>query len=104
MLLMLLMVAIEDSTGFVTTISTVSGLAPGYVVITITYGKLILGKRSVVIFINETKPKIITIITATNTVYGFLTLPFDNIFPPTSYVQYLVYKNTYKIAIFTHIH
>ena len=52
--LILLVVAIDDSTGEVTTFSTSSGLAPGYVVITIAYGILILGKRSVVIFVNDT--------------------------------------------------
>jgi hypothetical protein len=75
----LLTVAIEASTGFVTTISTVSGLAPGYGVITMTYGRLILGKRSVDILVKDTTPRTITKITATRTVYGFLTLNFPNI-------------------------
>ena len=76
----LLTVAIACSTGFVTTVSTSSGLAPGYVVITNAYGRLIFGKRSVVIFIKDTTPRINTSTIPTITVYGFFTLNFDNIY------------------------
>ena len=69
-----LTVAIDCSIGFVTVVSTFSGLAPTYVVIISAYGKSILGNKSVVIFVKEIKPNIITKITATNTVNGFFTL------------------------------
>ena len=70
----LVTVAMDCSIGFVTTVSTVSGLAPWYVVITIAYGRSMLGRRSVFIFVNETTPRIRTNTTATTTVYGFFTL------------------------------
>ena len=44
-----------------------------------------LGSRSVVIFVNDTIPKMITSTTATMTVYGFFTLNFEIIFLPFSY-------------------
>ena len=78
-------VAIDCSTGFVTVVSTVSGDAPWYVVITIAYGSSILGSKSVVIFVNDTIPKMITSTTATMTVYGFFTLNFEIIFLPFSH-------------------
>ena len=78
-----LVVAKVFSKGLVTPVSTFSGLAPGYVVITITYGKFKLGNKSVVIFVNEIPPNNNIIITATTTVNGFFTLNFDNkFFPP----------------------
>ena len=70
----LLTVAIDCSIGFVTVVSTFSGLAPTYVVRTNAYGKSILGSKSVVMFVNEINPNKIIKITATNTVNGFLTL------------------------------
>ena len=39
-----------------------------------------LGSRSVVIFVNDTIPKMMTNMTATMTVYGFFTLNFEIIF------------------------
>ena len=66
-----------------TSLSTRSGLAPGYTVTTIRYGVLTSGSRFVCIFVMATKPKISTITTATSTVNGFLTLNFS-IFPTVS--------------------
>ena len=60
-----------------TSLSTRSGLAPGYTVTTIRYGVLTSGSRFVCIFVMATKPKISTMITATRTVNGFLTLNFS---------------------------
>ena len=65
---MLLILAIACSTGFVTADSTSSGLAPGYVVMTIAYGNSISGKRSVLILRNDKNPKTSISTTATNTV------------------------------------
>ena len=66
-----------------TSLSTRSGLAPGYTVTTIRYGVLTSGSRLVCIFVMATKPGISTITTATSTVNGFLTLNFS-IFPTVS--------------------
>jgi len=66
-----------------TSLSTRSGLAPGYTVTTIRYGVLTSGSRLVCIFVMATKPRISTITTATSTVNGFLTLNFS-IFPTVS--------------------
>ena len=60
-----------------TSLSTRSGLAPGYTVTTIRYGVLTSGRRFVCIFVIDTKPRISTMITATRTVNGFLTLNFS---------------------------
>ena len=65
---MLEVVAIADSIGAVTSLSTCSGLAPISVVMTSAYWKLISGNRSVVIFDKETTPRTITSTTATSTV------------------------------------
>ena len=85
-----------DSIGVVTVVSIFSGDAPGYVVNTTTYGKSMLGNRSVFIFINEITPSIITKITDTKIVNGLLTLNFDNIFPPlcitSKHYKTLAYK------------
>ena len=62
------------SSGLVTVVSTFSGLAPTYCVMMTTYGSSMGGSRSVDRFINDTTPKINTRMTATTTVYGFLTL------------------------------
>ena len=56
------------SNGFVTVVSIFSGLAPGYVVITTTYGSSMAGKRSVVMPVNEITPSTSTSTTATSTV------------------------------------
>ncbi len=87
MLWILLTVAMLASTGWVTAISTVSGLAPGYVVMIITYGRLILGSRSAVILVKDTTPRTMANTTPTNTVYGFFTLNFDIIMPPTASIS-----------------
>ena len=60
-----------------TSLSTRSGLAPGYTVTTIRYGVFTLGSRLVCIPVTETKPSMMTMITATNTVNGRLTLNFS---------------------------
>ncbi len=83
----------EDSSGFVTTVSTVSGLAPTYVVIIITYGKLIFGNKSVVILVKDTTPNTSTIITDTNTVYGFFTLNFEIIRLSFQFFNFLINFN-----------
>ena len=83
MLFMLFSVAMLCSTGFVTTVSTCSGLAPAYVVTTTTYGRFTSGSRSGVMRVNATTPKRITSTTATNIVSGFLTLNLSsNCSPP----------------------
>ena len=60
-----------------TSLSTRSGLAPGYTVTTIRYGVFTLGSRFVSIFVTATKPRIRIMTTATSTVNGFLTLNFS---------------------------
>ena len=60
-----------------TSVSTRSGLAPGYTVTTIRYGVLTSGSRFVFILVIDTKPSISTMMTATSTVNGFLTLNFS---------------------------
>ena len=60
-----------------TSVSTRSGLAPGYTVTTIRYGVLTFGSRLVFILVIDTKPSISTMMTATSTVNGFLTLNFS---------------------------
>ena len=60
-----------------TSVSTRSGLAPGYTVTTIRYGVLTFGSRFVFILVIDTKPSISTMMTATSTVNGFLTLNFS---------------------------
>jgi hypothetical protein len=82
-------VASDDSNGAVTWVSTSSGLAPTSVVITITYGKLIFGNRSAVIFVIATIPNTIIATTPTRTVNGRFTLYFDN----TSLFLLLFYIN-----------
>ena len=62
------------SRGLVTVASTSSGVAPGYVVITTTYGRSMLGSRSGVIPSTDTIPSAITMTTTTKTVNGFFTL------------------------------
>ena len=59
-----------------TSLSTRSGLAPGYTVTTIRYGVFTSGKRLVCMLLMDTKPSISTMMTATRTVNGFLTLNF----------------------------
>ncbi len=71
------------SIGFVTDISTFSGLAPGYCVSTIAYGRSILGNKSVFISKKDTIPSINTITTATATVNGLLTLYLGIISSPS---------------------
>ena len=65
---MLEVVAIAASIGDVTSVSTVSGLAPTSVVMTSAYWKFMSGSRSVVIFMSDVMPKTITKTTPTNTV------------------------------------
>ena len=67
----------EFSSTSETSLSTRSGLAPGYTVTTIRYGVLTSGSRFVCIFVMATKPRISTMTTATSTVNGFLTLNFS---------------------------
>ena len=69
-------VASPCSRGFVTEVSTSLGVAPGYVVITTTYGRSMLGIRSGVIPSRETTPSAIIITITTKTVIGFFTLYF----------------------------
>ena len=76
--MMLEVVAMDASTGAVTSDSTSSGLAPISVVMTKAYGRLISGSRSVVILVRDTAPNTMTKITPTITVYGFFTLNFDS--------------------------
>ena len=73
-------VASPCSKGCVTVLSISSGVAPGYVVITTTYGKSMLGSRSGVIPRTDTIPSAIMITTTTNIVIGFFTLNFGIIF------------------------
>ena len=67
------------SIGLVISDSASSGLAPGYVVMTITYGVLIFGNRSGVILVRAITPNTMTMTTATNIVNGFLMLNFESI-------------------------
>ena len=91
MFLMSVSVANDDSSGRVTSVSTCSGVAPTYVVYTMTYGKFMLGSRSVVIFVNEITPSTITRMTPTITVYGFFTLYFPSMLPTSERAQ--LYSN-----------
>ena len=63
-----------DSSGFVTIVSIFSGLAPGKEVYITTYGKSIFGRRSVVMFVNDITPRIMTRMTIIITVSGLFTL------------------------------
>ena len=60
-----------------TSLSTRSGLAPGYTVTTMRYGVLISGSRLVCMWLRATKPSSSTMITPTRTVNGFVTLNFS---------------------------
>ena len=60
-----------------TSLSTRSGLAPGYTVTTMRYGVLISGSRLVCMWLRATKPSSSTMTTPTRTVNGFLTLNFS---------------------------
>src|SRR5439155_9987813 len=53
---MSLMLATASSTGLVTSVSTASGLAPGYDVLTTTMGKSRAGRRSTPSFVHDTRP------------------------------------------------
>ncbi len=68
-------------------LSTFSGEAPIYVVVTIKYGKFILGSKSAVIFENDIIPNIITIITPTNTVKWFLYAKFRHYYIHSCFIS-----------------
>ena len=68
----------------VTLCSIFSGFEPGDAEYITTYGRFILGIKSVCIFINDITPNITATIPASNIVTGLLTLNFDNIISPFS--------------------
>jgi hypothetical protein len=72
----LLTVAIVFSIGFVTIVSTRSGLAPSYDVNITAYGRFISGKSAVESDVTDITPNAATMSSAIITVTGLLTLNF----------------------------